>query len=152
MSLGRNLTMEQIGEFKEAFVGFDPLSTGFVPTKQLGNLMRYLGFNPTKEELQDLAIQVDPSCTGSLKFPDFLDMMSRIITARNWESEIEDSFRCFDRHGIGFVSRQELQYIFQNLGVALDDEEIESLLTEADVDEDGSINYEEFCQLASMAQ
>jgi Ca2+-binding EF-hand superfamily protein len=33
--------------------------------------------------------------------------------SRNYESEIEVAFRCFDRHGNGFISRQELGHIFQ---------------------------------------
>jgi len=32
-----------------------------VSTKQLGNLLRHLGINPTKEELQDLTIQIGPA-------------------------------------------------------------------------------------------
>ena len=38
---------------------------------------RVLGINPTKEELQDLTIQIDPNVSGYLKLPDLLDMMSR---------------------------------------------------------------------------
>ena len=41
-----------IHEFVEAFNKFDDGQTGLVSTKQLGNLMRNLGINPTKEELQ----------------------------------------------------------------------------------------------------
>ena len=66
-------------------------------TKQLGNLLRHLGINPTKEELQDLTIQIDPNVTGYLKLPDLLDMMSRIIMERNYDAQIEDAFRCFDK-------------------------------------------------------
>ena len=36
----------------EAFNKFDEGQTGLVSTKQLGNLLRHLGINPTKEELQ----------------------------------------------------------------------------------------------------
>lgn len=84
-------------EFVEAFNKFDEAQTGLVSTKQLGNLMRNLGINPTKEELQDLTIQIDPHVTGYLKLPDLLDMMSRIIMERNYDAQIEDAFRCFDK-------------------------------------------------------
>ena len=46
---------------------------------------------------QDLTIQIDPHVTGSLKLPDLLDMMSRIIMERNYDAQIEDAFRCFDK-------------------------------------------------------
>ena len=37
---------------------FDPDNTGLVATKELGNLLRALGINPTNEELQVGAINV----------------------------------------------------------------------------------------------
>ena len=58
-------------------------------TKQLGNLLRHLGINPTKEELQDLTIQIDPNVSGFLKLPDLLDMMSRCYFATNTLVRIE---------------------------------------------------------------
>ncbi|XP_023326163.1 calmodulin-A [Eurytemora carolleeae] len=146
----RSLSLETILQIQEGFSSFDPRKTGLVPTRELGPLMRTLGYNPTKEELQDLVMEVDGSCLGYLKLPDFLDMMSKILDKRNCESEIEIAFRCFDRHGVGFVTRTELMHIFQNIGVKLTEEEIEELLTEADVDKDGLINYEEFIYMASV--
>ena len=57
--------------------------------------MRSMGFNPTNDELQvvlvqqyskdrlcsfqDLIMQVDRTCSGQLSFPDFLDMMSKVL-------------------------------------------------------------------------
>ena len=57
-----------------------------------------MGFNPTNDELQvvhmdnhlkdrlcpfqDLIMQVDGTCSGQLTFPDFLDMMSKILETR----------------------------------------------------------------------
>ena len=38
--------------------------------------------------VQDLVMQVDRSCTGSLKFPDFLDMMSRILDSRYFTNKV----------------------------------------------------------------
>ena len=43
---------------------------------------RVLGINPTKEELQDLTIQIDPNVSGFLKLPDLLDMMSRWVSSQ----------------------------------------------------------------------
>ena len=46
-------------DFKEAFSLFDKDGTGYITTKELGNLMRTLGQNPTEEELQDIINDVD---------------------------------------------------------------------------------------------
>ena len=46
--------------------------------------------------------------------------------------------------GNGFINRQELGYVMENLGENMEKEEIESLINEIDIDGDGQINYEEF--------
>ena len=46
--------------------------------------------------------------------------------------------------GNGFINRQELAVVMMNLGEKLTNEEINSMIEEADIDGDGQINYEEF--------
>merc|ERR1712203_7659 len=149
MSKDRILKEEHILEYQAAFNQFDHKNTGLVATKDLGNVLRVLGINPTKEELQDLTIQIDPNVSGFLKLPDLLDMMSRIIMERNYDAQIEDAFRCFDKNGIGTIARQELHSIFENLGEHLEEEEIEGLLDEADEGE-GIIIYSEFSDIKNL--
>ena len=48
------------------------------------------------------------------------------------------------KNGDGFINRQELGYVMENLGENMEKEEIESLINETDIDGDGQINYEEF--------
>ena len=45
------LTEEQITQFKEAFSLFDKNNDGSITTKELSNVTRSLGQNPTKAEL-----------------------------------------------------------------------------------------------------
>merc|ERR1712156_788395 len=147
----RILKEEHILEYQEAFNQFDPDNKGLVATKELGNLLRVLGINPTNEELQDLTIQIDPHVTGFLKLPDLLDMMSRIILERNYDAQIEDAFRCFDKNGIGTISRQGLHAVFENLGEKLVEDEIEGLLEEADVENEGVVCYSDFCAFKNLS-
>ena len=81
----------------------------------------------------------------------------------NAEDEIREAFKVFDsvnrgftqpkyqcfnkyylQNGDGFINRQELGYVMENLGEKMEKEEIESLINEIDIDGDGQINYEEF--------
>ena len=48
------------------------------------------------------------------------------------------------KDGNGFINRQELGFVMENLGQAMEKEEIECLIDEIDIDGDGQINYEEF--------
>ena len=52
--------------------------------------------------------------------------------------------RYYLQNGDGFINRQELGYVMENLGEKMEKEEIESLINEIDIDGDGQINYEEF--------
>ena len=96
--------------FQEAFKKFDTSTTGQVKTKLLGDILRQLSFNPTKNELQvhrvcsdfwsdlvlflkDLTIQVDPNATGVLKLPNLLDIMSKIVDDENHDGQIMDAFK-----------------------------------------------------------
>ena len=45
--------------FQEAFKKFDTSTTGQVKTKLLGDILRQLSFNPTKDELQVVYLDSD---------------------------------------------------------------------------------------------
>lgn len=53
--------------------------------------------------------------------------------------------------GNGFISRTELRHVMMNLGEAVSEEECDAMVEEADVDGDGSINYEEFYMMMTSA-
>lgn len=53
-------------------------------------------------------------------------------------------FRLFDEDNTGFITFRNLRKICQELGEALTDDEIQEMITEADVDDDGQISFNEF--------
>jgi len=54
-------------EYKDAFCLFDRDSNGIITTRELGSVMRSLGFNPTDHELQVMINSVDYD--GKYVFP-----------------------------------------------------------------------------------
>merc|ERR1719162_2045345 len=141
------LTEEQIAEFKEAFSLFDKDGDGTITTKELGIVMRSLGQNPTEVELQDMINEVDADGSGTIDFPEFLNLMARKMKDTDSEEEIKEAFKVFDKDGNGFISAAELRHVMTNLGEKLTDEEVDEMIREADVDGDGQINYEEFVKM-----
>ena len=63
------------------------------------------------------------------------------------EEELLEAFKVFDRDGNGFITSHELRNIMNSLGENLTPEEIEEMIKEADLDNDGQIDYEEFVKM-----
>ena len=59
----------QFLEYKDAFSLFDRDENGIITTRELGSIMRSLGFNPTEEELQTMINEVDYD--GELVYKNF---------------------------------------------------------------------------------
>eukprot|EP00092_Neocalanus_flemingeri_P056876 GFUD01067478.1.p1 GENE.GFUD01067478.1~~GFUD01067478.1.p1 ORF type:complete len:150 (-),score=53.36 GFUD01067478.1:94-543(-) len=138
-----NLPIHLIGVYQDAFLkvaGPD----GSVDGSQVSSIMKSFGQNPSEAAIQDMVNQVDKDGTGSIDFPEFLEMMSLKSDSENAEDEIREAFQVFDGDGNGFINRQELACVMGNLGEALTPAEIQGMIDEADVDGDGQINYEEF--------
>ena len=58
------------------------------------------------------------------------------------EEELIEAFKVFDSDGNGYIEPSELRHVMTNLGEKLSDEEFDELWREADIDQDGRINYE----------
>ena len=142
-----NLSEEKITEFKAAFELFDKDRDGTITTKELGILMRNLGQNPSEEELKQMIREVDLDGNGTIDFKEFLCLMVKKMKGTDTEEELLEAFKVFDRDGNGYITSHELRYIMTNLGVGLTPEEVEEMVKEADLDNDGQIDYDEFVKM-----
>jgi calmodulin len=57
------------------------------------------------------------------------------------------AFKVFDRNSDGYVSKSELYHTLKELGVNLSLDELNKRMKEADCNQDGRIDYSEFCKL-----
>ena len=73
---------------------------------------------------------------------EFQKLIEITFSSRNYE--FDKSFSKSFQDGNGYISRHELAIVMMNLGEPLSGEEIQSMISEVDVDGDGLINYEEF--------
>ncbi|KAL5541275.1 hypothetical protein UlMin_042497 [Ulmus minor] len=70
----------------------------FITTKELGTVMRSLGQNSTKAELQDMINKVDTDGNGTIEFLEFLNLMARKMKDTDSEEELKEAFRVFDKY------------------------------------------------------
>lgn len=61
--------------------------------------------------------------------------------------ELRKAFSFFDASGDGFIETSELVNMFRQLGKAITKSQLRDILAEVDVDENGMIDFEEYCLL-----
>ena len=132
------LQEEKVTECKEVFDLFDKDKDGSITTKELGDVMRALGANPTQAELQEMINEVDQDGSGKIEFKEFLDLFAK---------KMKDPDKIFDKDGNGVISANELRHVMTTLGERLTEEEADEMIREADIDGDGFINYHEFVKI-----
>ncbi|KAK2162458.1 hypothetical protein LSH36_98g03025 [Paralvinella palmiformis] len=147
--MGR-LTDEQIAEIHEAFQLFDKDGSGVISTKELGMAMRSLGQNPTEDQLMAMINEVDVDGSGTVDFPEFVQMMANRIQCTDSEEEIREAFRVFDKDDKGSISTDELRFVMSHIPGQLDEADIDQMIEEVDLDQDGKITYEEFAGIMSI--
>jgi calmodulin len=62
---------------------------------------------------------------------------------------VKDTFTAFDKDGSGKIAEWELREVFKTLGEDMTDEACRVLIKEVDADNDGEINFPEFCKVSA---
>ncbi|XP_078092521.1 troponin C, skeletal muscle-like [Mustelus asterias] len=149
------LSEEMIAEFKAAFDMFDIDGGGDISTKELGQVMKILGQNPTREELDAIIEEVDEDGSGTIDFEEFLVMMVRQMKEEakgKSEEELAEFFRVFDQNADGFIDRDELKEIIMTGGEHVTDDEIDELMKEGDKNNDGKLDFDEWLKMMENVQ
>ncbi|KAF9946597.1 phospholipid scramblase 1 [Mortierella alpina] len=73
--------------------------------------------------------------------------MSTSLTATEI-SDLRESYDTFDRNNDGTINRRELHALLHTVGHKVNAVGLENLLKEFDVDQSGTISFEEFVELA----
>ena len=70
--------------------------------------------------------------------------MTQKIQTRNPEEELRKAFELFDEDGTGRITLRNMRRISRELRENLSDDELQSMIDEFDMDQDGEISLEEF--------
>ncbi|KAH8920685.1 EF-hand [Atractiella rhizophila] len=148
-----DLTDEQKLEIQEAFDLFDTDKDGFIGYHELKVAMRALGFDLKKSEVVKILREANASNPSMDKKADaqllmereeFERVMASRILMRDPMEEIKRAFRLFDDDQTGKISLRNLRRVAKELGETLDEEELQAMIDEFDLDQDGEISESEF--------
>jgi len=131
---------------RAVFEVFDSDGDGALNQQELGLVLRSMGYNPSEKQVLELA----STCPN----PDHITTadVSRITLAapkpaNNNEKELMEAFRVFDRDENGLITLNEMRVIFTTLGESIGVDEVNSVLEQCTVDDNGKVKYADFVKL-----
>lgn len=151
MTDSKTLEMQPLDEEKlrDAFELFDEDKDGELTAEEIQKIMNLHGIFPTEEELTEMIEKVDRNSNGTIDYEEFLQMMLGIskVNEEEEEDDIKQAFKIFDKDGDGLITAEEIRLTMTGLGEELSESELTAMLTEADLNGDGFIDFSEFSNL-----
>ena len=135
---------------KECKIVFDMLDKDKdtkITTKELGDCLRICGAAPSQQELDMMIQDLEENNNDLISFEKFLTLYSKIINNQDSEEDIINEFKKMDKLGNGTISEKDLRDLMSNYGNALSKDEMEDIIQEANVDQNGYINIENFTKI-----
>ena len=86
--------------------------------------------------------------TGSIDFPEFLTLIAKIQKeALDDKDEIREAFSVFDKDGTGFLSKEKVKELIEELGIPLEEIEMKQMMESFRFNSEGKINVEQFVKV-----
>lgn len=127
---------------------FDSSSSGYVERKQLKVMMRLLGYEPRKEQLNRILTQCGITQRSvRIQYDEFHNLILLIMNEKDIQEEMARAFTLFDLDKTGTISFENLKQVAHNLGEKFTDDELREMITEADLNKDGAVDESEFVRI-----
>lgn len=104
---------------------FDVDSSGSIDYRELKAAMKALGVVVDKNELKKMITDVDADGSGSVEFPEFLQMMTAKMGSSDSKEDVLKVFKMFDEAGTGKIDFKALRKVAKELGENLNDDELQ---------------------------
>lgn len=135
---------------KEAFDLFDTDATNTIDVKEVRVALRALGFKLSRDEVQKLLVEAGKEKATKLEFDDFCKVIASTMLSRDPREEMELAFSYFAADGEqegSVIDINKLRKMAKELGENMDEDELEEMISEADVNGDGLIDINEFMRV-----
>jgi len=116
-----------------------------IPCRSVGYVLRILGQNPTEDEIVEMVMKANCDWGGLMNKKDFLSVSVGILKAScDQMDDVKAAFRVFDHNNDGSISKEELREAMVNFGTRCTDDDFVMMFEEADKNNDGLIDFDEF--------
>jgi len=138
---------ELTGELEEAW---DLYTRGGdqIPSRAVGYVLRILGQNPTEDDIVEMVMKANCDWEGVMSRKDFIGVGIEILKSScDQMDDVKSAFRVFDHNNDGTISKEELKEAMVNFGTRVTDDEFQTMFAEADQNNDGLIDFDEFVMM-----
>ncbi|XP_057957325.1 calcium-dependent protein kinase 2-like [Malania oleifera] len=143
--IAENLSEEEIQGLKAMFTNMDTDKSGTITYEELRTGLARLGSKLTEDEVQQLMEAADVDGNGTIDYFEFITAtMHRHKLER--DEHLHKAFQYFDKDNSGHITRDELEMAMKDFGMG-DEATLREIISEVDTDNDGRINYNEFCAM-----
>ncbi|CAL9078323.1 unnamed protein product [Musa textilis] len=136
------LSEEEIRGLKEMFKNMDSDNSGTITLEELKQGLAKQGTKLSEYEVKQLMEAADADGNGTIDYEEFITATVH-MNRMDREEHLYTAFQYFDKDNSGYITMEELEQALKEKGLH-DEKEIKDIISEADVDNDGRINYDEF--------
>lgn len=145
------LEADEIKCLKNCFNLFDTKKQEFLSADDLDDILRAMGFRPSKEELKEILEEIDEDGSGEIEFGEFCQLCAKFLVEEpdedTMKAELKEAFRVYDKGAQGFITTGQLREIISELDTRLTAEDLDGIIEEIDEDGSGTMDFDEFCAM-----
>lgn len=133
--------------YRDLFRKMDKNRDKLISYQELMILMKNCGYPCSEAELQDYVNDVNINENGEVDEEAFLNIIYKRQQEPESKEELEELFGIFDKNNTGLLTWKNILDIFSQIDQSIKEEEILQLFKECDLDQDGYLNFQEFCRM-----
>ena len=140
---------EKIIGIKAAFDLFDADQKGTIKISDLQAVMEQQGFQKKIPEVYQLISEFSIDRNKELDFNEFLKMLTQYNEETQSDEDVKILFDLLDKDKLGYIELINLKQVAEELGDALDDEDIINIIRKSNLDCNGKVTYRDFYSIMS---
>lgn len=128
-------------EWRETFYLFDERKTDKVAKDDFVHIIRALGRKHTEAEVKDITGKMG----DQVSMQEFLDFMRKPYDGPT-EADLLTALQAFDGQDSGYLRQSELVNLLTTLGEKMTEQEVQQIMKEVKVDQEGKIFIQDFAK------
>ena len=151
----KNLDNKDIKKFKEIFNALDVKKIGLITFKDLDKALKDLDLKYSENKIKSVGTKrynkyfKNPQMNNSDLYINFTSFITAVINKDeiNKKSRMMEAFKILDTEQKGILTIYSLQKAFERTGKKTTYEEMKQMLEEIGLNENSTINFDEFCAI-----